>query len=241
MEKDYIINEIIRTAKENGGIPLGSGKFKNSTGIKNTDWCGKYWTNWGEALIEAGYEPNKLKEPYDEEVLIRKLIDLINEDKEFPTLRRLKKKAFDDKSFPSHSTFKNRLGKKHEMAEKVVGYCEKENVFPDVLQICRPISEAHQEDTEYEASDIKGEFSYVYLMKSGRYYKLGKSSFVERRNYELGIKLPEELKIIHKIKTDDPSGIEAYWYRRFDEKRKKGEWFDLSSSDVNAFKRRNFM
>ena len=78
-------------------------------------------------------------------------------------------------------------------------------------------------------------------MKSGRYYKIGRSSFVEKRNYEIGIKLPEELKIIHKIKTDDPFGIEAYWHKRFEDKRKGGEWFDLSSSDVKAFRRRPFM
>jgi hypothetical protein len=75
-------------------------------------------------------------------------------------------------------------------------------------------------------------------MKSGRYYKIGKSDCVEKRHYELGIKLPEEIKIIHKIKTDDPNGIETYWHKRFEGKRKGGEWFDLSSSDVTAFKRR---
>lgn len=78
-------------------------------------------------------------------------------------------------------------------------------------------------------------------MKSGRFYKIGSSRNVERRNYELGIKLPEDLNILHKIRTDDPVGIENYWHNRFKDKRKQGEWFELSSGDVTAFRRRKFM
>ena len=89
--------------------------------------------------------------------------------------------------------------------------------------------------------EAEKEMGYVYLMKSGNYYKLGRSINVERRNYEIGIKLPEKFDIIHKIKTDDSAGIEAYWQNRFQDKRKQGEWFDLSSGDIKAFKRRKFM
>jgi hypothetical protein len=78
-------------------------------------------------------------------------------------------------------------------------------------------------------------------MKSGRFYKIGSSKNVERRNYELGIRLPEDLAILHKIRTDDPIGIENYWHNRFQAKRKQGEWFDLSNEDISAFKRRKFM
>ena len=78
-------------------------------------------------------------------------------------------------------------------------------------------------------------------MKAGVYFKIGRSSSFERRSRELAIQLPERAERVHVIRTDDPIGIELYWHRRFESKRKNGEWFELSSQDVKAFKRRRFM
>ena len=78
-------------------------------------------------------------------------------------------------------------------------------------------------------------------MKSGKYYKIGRSVSAEKREYEIGLLLPEKPKLVHKIKTDDPVGIEAYWHQRFSDKRVRGEWFSLTSQDVKVFKRRKFM
>jgi hypothetical protein len=235
MNKNHIIKEIKRTAEQNGGLPLGKDRFAAETGIQFSDWYGKFWARWGDALIESGYSPNKLQGAYADEWVIEQLIALIRELERYPVAGELRMKAKQDKEFPSHNVF-NRVGKKAELASKVIEYCKARDGFNDVIEICKPIAMAENRKTGDSAQEFSA-LGFVYLMKSGRYYKIGKSSYVERRNYEIGIKLPEDLEVIHKIKTDDPAGIESYWHSRFKDKRKKGEWFELSSSDVKAFKK----
>jgi hypothetical protein len=54
--------------------------------------------------------------------------------------------------------------------------------------------------------------------------------------------LPEKCEVIHSFRTDDPTGIKAYWHRRFENKRREGEWFELTAQEIAAFrKRRAFM
>lgn len=137
---------------------------------------------------------------YKDEWVIEKLISLIREIGKYPVAGELRLKAKQDKEFPSHNVF-SRVGKRAELASKVIKYCQAREGFDDVIEICKPIAVAETRGinaTESEDSEV----GYVYLMKSGRYYKIGRSASVERRNYELGIKLPENLEIIHKIKTE---------------------------------------
>lgn len=240
-EKDYIINEIVRTSQKNGGQPLGEKKFENETGIRKYDWYGKYWSKWSDALIEAGYEPNKFNEAYDEKFLLNKLIELIREIRKFPSAGELLLKTRKDNSFPSKNAFENTLGKQKEKIAKVVEYCKNYGEMNDILEICLPLLKDEKESVKKENTIVETNFGFVYLMKSGKYYKIGRSNDADRRAYELKLQLPEQVKIIHKIKTDAPVGIEEYWHKRFVEKRKGGEWSELTKQDVEIFRRRKLM
>lgn len=240
MNKEHILSEIRRTADENMRMPLGRSRFEKETGIKESDWLGKYWSRWSDALVEAGYSPNQMQSAYNNDHLIQKLVELIKELGHFPTAPEIRLKAHQDKSFPSHNTF-SRFGKKAQLIQTVLSYCEAHNVAHSVIDACRVSSVDSVPPANEHISEKPGEFGFVYLMKSGKHFKIGRSISAEKREFELRIQLPEKLELVHKIKTDDPVGIEKYWHDRFKDKRKGGEWFELSASDVKVFRRRKFM
>ncbi len=231
--KQDIIEAIRKTAKENGGRPLGARKFEKETGINSYDW-GKYWARFGDAQKEAGFTPNQLTGAYDDKFLFEKIIGLARKIKKFPTQLEIRLEKNIDTDFPNKLVF-NRWGKKEQFVAKVLEYCKNKPNYDDIVKLCGPILVNSNEEKIIDDSDVKvGE---VYLFKSGRYYKIGKTNDTVRRGSELRIQLPEKTQLIHSIKTDDTSGIEAYWHKRFEMKRLQGEWFDLSTADVKAFKR----
>ena len=118
MNKNLIIDEIKRTSKANGGKPLGKTRFFQETGIKESDWCGKYWTKWGDAVIEAGYLPNKLNEAFPDVFLLEKYALLVRELGHVPTSLEVKMKGRNTVDFPSHNTFL-RFGSKQQLLRKL--------------------------------------------------------------------------------------------------------------------------
>lgn len=235
MDRAYIIHEIQRTAKENNGKPLGHTRFATETGIKHTDWFGVYWARWSDAVREAGLTPNTLQAAYEKTFLLDKYAELTRELGRLPAKGDLRLKARTDKTFPNDKTF----GSKDEVVRQLLTYCQSRTGFEDVVLLCEAYCVPKSATDEYIPNKVVEGF--VYLVKSGRFYKIGRSNATGRRTYELDLQLPEKTKTVHVIRTDDPAGIEAYWHRRFDSKRKNGEWFQLAGEDVAAFKRRKVM
>ena len=240
MDKAHILQEIRRIAQSNDGIPPGSGRFQSETGIKHTQWRGVYWAGWSDALHEAGFTPNQYQQPFDREELLERYAKFARELGQLPSQARLRLQAHRDPEFPSDSTYSSRFGPKAALAEQLLNYCRSQGAYDDVIQLCEVYLSGLQQASSKSSSN-GGEVGFVYLIKSGRFYKIGKTNAPGRREYELDIQLPESVKTIHVIRTDDPGGIEAYWHKRFDAKRKKGEWFELTADDIAAFKRRKFM
>jgi hypothetical protein len=239
MNKQHVLDEIRRTATANGGIPLGHKRFAQETGIAHQDWWGKYWGRWSDALQEAGFAPNTLQDAFSDQMLIEKLVALIRELGRFPGNGDLRLKKRSDSTFPNDKVFDAHFGTRLKLRQAVVEYCKANSGFDDVPPLCGPIVQKGIEKAERTPpSAILG---FVYLMKSGKHYKIGKTNATGRREYELAIQLPEKLSTVHVIKTDDPDGIESYWHRRFAAKRANGEWFALERADVDAFKRRKYM
>lgn len=234
MTKTQILQEIKRTAEANGGVPLGLDRFENETGIKEWDWL-KFWPRWNEAIREAGYAPNSFLNAYDDTELLDKYAKLAQEVGKIPVRGDLIVKSHSDSNFPSEKAFR-RFGGKVDLIKRLAAYCKSRSGYEQVTHLCEEyVLPNRSKVTETPSKQEKTGF--VYLIKSGRFYKIGKTNNVGRRGYELALQLPEKPSTVHVVQTDDPAGVEAYWHNRFRDKRKGGEFFDLTATDIAAFKK----
>lgn len=231
--KARIIDEIKRIATANGGKAPGVRAFERATGIRTNDWFPHIWLRWGDALVEAGHAPNKLQEAYSKDLVVEKFVAFVRELGHIPVKGELLRKAREDKTFPGERALYSEG--KEGLLRRSVCYCEERAAFEDVLALCN----ADLKDSKAAVVEKKAKLNtgYVYLMRSGKHHKIGRTISLGSRERQLAIKIPVPPTTIHSIETDDPSGVEAYWHRRFAEKRGEGEWFSLSPEDIQAFKR----
>lgn len=105
MTKSEILAEIRRTAEANGGVPLGTSRFRTETGIKRADWYGRYWSSWGEAVQEAGLQAQDWISAVPEERLLEQYVALVRTLGRVPRDPEVRMRRRTHPEFPSHGTF----------------------------------------------------------------------------------------------------------------------------------------
>ena len=99
MTKDFILSEIKRVEAELG-CDVGWSRFAKETGIKESDWKGVYWVNWGDAREETGLSRNPFLRTYNDEQLLHTFADLVRELKHVPRQPELQMKRRRDQISP---------------------------------------------------------------------------------------------------------------------------------------------
>ncbi len=238
MTKDEILSEIRRLAEERGGR-IGLAAFLQATGIPEKQILGKHWARWNDALADAGIATASFGTPRsDETSVLEAVAQMIQRIKRWPTESELSLERRRDSSFPSLGVIR-RLRKPGSLGRLLIAHCAKR---PDLVDAAR-IAANHTTSNSGEVLTNSRAFvqGYVYMMRSGRRYKIGHTTSPSRRHREVRLDLPEPTSLVWSIPTDDPRGIEDYWHRRFESKRVRDtEFFTLDASDVAAFKRRKY-
>jgi hypothetical protein len=238
MKKEQILSDIRRIGKQRGGhVSLDA--FLVATGMKEHQLLGKYWATWNEAVAKAGLPTaHFFRARTEESSVIGAFADLVERLKKWPTQNELLLERRRDVSFPSLKVIL-RMKNTPLFASKLAAYCTERGNLSIAAQIATERMEAEQAEPQLRGrAPING---YVYMMQSGRRYKIGHTTSPSRRHREVRLDLPDSTTLVHAIPTDDPVGIESYWHLRFDSKRiRETEFFTLDASDVAAFKRRKY-
>lgn len=238
MTKEAILSEIQRAAAELGGR-VGLAALMESTGIPQKQILGKYWATWNEALAEAGIETASFGKPgITEETVLEAVGQLVVRLGKRPTENELSLQRRLDSSFPSLSVIR-RLRKDGNVKSKLLVHCTGRSDLAPAREVVAHLPDSGSDNsTSIGRAPIQG---FVYMMRSGKRYKIGHTNSPARRHREVRLDLPDSAHVVHSIETDDSPGIEKYWRRRFASKQVRDtEFFQLNASDVAAFKRRKY-
>ncbi|WP_133256022.1 GIY-YIG nuclease family protein [Rhodopseudomonas palustris] len=234
--RDFILQEIRRLASASGGQAPGQKLFAKETGIAEHQWRGRHWARWGDAIKDAGLEPNDWNSKADSDAVLSGIVEACRHYGRFPTQSEIDILRRANPSVPHPNVIKRHLGRRTDVVAALARLVATDAGLSDIAAMLPD----QRDDAPREQPSSKRADGFVYLIKSGDFYKIGRSEDAERRFKQITIALPDKAELFHTIRTDDPPGIEAYWHRRFVERRANGEWFKLTAQDVAAFKKRKF-
>lgn len=93
----------------------------------------------------------------------------------------------------------------------------------------------------WQRKDLKGTDQdshpgFVYVIRCGPYFKIGRTSKVERRMVQLGVQMPHPIEIVWTKHVSNMCVAEKFLHEMFSHKRMNGEWFNLNNDDLLIIK-----
>lgn len=241
MDRDQLLATIKRVVEANGTVVPGERAFFAQTRLTRTTLRRAGFPNYGSAVRAAGLQPNELKRAVDDDKLFAPLAQLARQLGHFPTSGERAVARYQDSTFPGEAAL-SRRGRTESLSHALLSWCHTKAGLDDVVRILESkLPVRHLTTASTKTRFVSG---YVYLMRygaNGRDFKIGHSDNVQRRQAQINMMSPSDVRIVHSIETDDPEGIEKYWHQRFADRRvKTKEVFRLTQVDVAAFKRRRY-
>lgn len=81
-------------------------------------------------------------------------------------------------------------------------------------------------------SHARRKCGFIYVLKSGPYYKIGKAKSVSKRIRQISPQLPFPTDVFAILPSFDMTTTESALHRAFAERRANGEWFSLIDRDI---------
>ncbi len=167
--RERILSEIRRLARENGGKAPGKSIFQQETGIAESDWYGKLWLRWNDAVADAGLTPNDRQERLPSDLVLDRYAEVWRHYGKPPSSAELRFYARETPGFISHNTFAKHFGSKDgviaALRDRAIERGEHDliSILPEVKAPPLP-------------SEGAGTFNvpegWVYLLQSGSHFKM---------------------------------------------------------------------
>ncbi|OCA91300.1 hypothetical protein A8F94_05420 [Bacillus sp. FJAT-27225] len=101
----------------------------------------------------------------------------------------------------------------------------------------------HLSPVSQQFESVSFNTGYVYFVQESgkKLVKIGKAKVPEKRiNNDFGTIMPYEFNTVHIIKSENYHKTEYLFHQHFKEKRCSGEWFELTSQDLNWIKNEKY-
>lgn len=170
--KERILSEIKRLAAENGGKAPGKALFQRETGIAESDWYGKLWLRWNDAVADAGLTPNTKQGRLSGDLVLDKYAEVCRHYGKPHSSAELRYYARETPGFISHNTFPKHYGSKGGVIAALRDRAI-ERGEDDLVAILPEVKASPALPASPCSSKVP--VGWVYLLQSGGHFKIGRS------------------------------------------------------------------